>query len=153
MSSNDDYIFRTIDKNQISLHDAVVDAIRITESRIELLFENGFYLLNASPDTAVLSKSAKLVISNFEDIGNVSCEWLKRFKSRFGERIVGKETDINSIASKLESKKLRISIVDELRGYNHIYLRGTVLPYKKRGLSDTIIMEIIGPSEVEYLWN
>lgn len=152
MDSND-FIFRTIDDDQISLHDSVVDAIRITENGIELLFENGFYLLNASPDGVVLSKSAKLVISNIEDIRNVSCEWFKRFKSRFGERIIGKETDINSIASKLENKKLRISIVDELRGYNHIYLRGTVLPYKNRGLSDVIIFEIIGPSEVEYLWN
>lgn len=147
------YKYRTIEEKQISLHDSIVDTIRITEDRIELIFENGFYILNVLPDGAVSSKGAKLVIYNFEDIENVSCKLFKRFKSPFGAKIIGKEIDINSISSKLKNKKLKVSIVDELRGHNHIYLRGTILPYKKYGLSDMIIIEIRGPLEVEYLWN
>ena len=150
---SDFYKFRTKETNQVSLHDAVVDEIKINEGRMELFFKNGFYLLDVSPDGETLSNSAKLVIDTFGDIENISCKVFKRFKSPFGIRMSGRETDIHSISSKLENNEMKLSIVDELRGYDHIYLRGTVLPYKKHGLSDMIIIEVRARSEAEYLWN
>lgn len=147
------YKYKTKEIDRISLHDSLVDRIKVNENRIELLFNNGFYVIDALCSEEILSKRAKLVIGSFLDVDCISCKKFRRFKSPSGEKIVGREIDIHTISSQLENSRFKILLVDTLRGYNHIFLRGTIFPYKKYGLPDMIEIEIIGYSEIEYLWN
>jgi len=137
-------------KDIISLHDAIISGLDIHENSLEIRFCDGFTIVDSNSakwtnESAVLVKPCVT--------SDITCRIVKRIASPIGELSFGKPIDLYSISKRMKQNKLKIQIEEELYGYHHIYLRGTVEPCKRYGLADYIIIEIADNFTLEYFWN
>lgn len=138
-------------KKNIYLNDCVINEIKLYDSSIELLFHDGVIICDEF-DIQKMTSNAVVTINNVV-ADDVDCKRFRRFASPYGAFMLGKPIDISTLYHKMKKKDMSIEVIDVLYGYQQLFIKGAVLPYRKRGLSDRIVFEVKGDFQLECSWN
>jgi len=133
--------FPDFNNKKISICDSKIDKIIYSSDAVQFCFNDGLYLIKNDN----ISKSGKAYIElQGCDSDEFSCYIIKQKTSKNGAVLKGKPIPLKEIKKLLDKKKFQIEICLELYDFNYMYWRGEVFPYKKRGLSDLVIIEMSG---------
>lgn len=133
----------------VSLHDKRITQIVCAENSVEFHFENGFSLVDGNNTTSTKSGYVRLCGCSSDDF---CCSIIKRKASRKGAKLHGKPISLKELGDLLSENKKSIEIFLELYNNNCLYWRGDLYPYKKRGLNDWVIIEIMDFFSMTYDW-
>ena len=127
-------------QQKVSICDAPIDDIFCGEDIVRFNFPNGFYLIK--DDEVVLSGSGCIEFKECSD-DCFSCYIIKRKRSKKGARCRVVPISLTELSKKLHRGNKSIELFSELYGFSSMHWRGTIVPYKKRGLSDLVVIETI----------
>lgn len=129
--------------------DCHIDAIDCMPDKVRFVFSKGFSVI--SGDELEESSSGYIELSDC-DAGEFSCYIIQRESTPRGARLYGEPVSLNELADMLKFEKRKIEIFLELYDFNYFHWRGVLLPYKKDGLSDEVVIETWGCFPMTYYW-
>lgn len=140
--------FPHVDK-KISICDSQISRITINDKSVQFYFEDGFCLIK---DNQVVRTKVGTVTLHECDPEEFSCTIFKLQATENGAKSLGHPVSLNKLSDYLLQESKRIEVILELYDFNHLYWRGTFIPYKEDGLSDRVLIEICGDYLVTYTW-
>ena len=133
----------------ISLHDKEITRIACGENSVVFYFDEGFTLVENGQAVSTKSGSVAFEGCNAEEF---SCSIIKRKATRKGAKLYGTPISLAELGKMLSQKERSVEIYLELYDVNHTHWRGELCPYKKRGLSDCVVIEMMDFVPMRYCW-
>jgi len=141
--------FQSHTNRRISICDAQINTIVCTENVVQFHFFEGFWLIDNNQVSPTKAGYIELVDCNADEF---NCHLIRRKATPKGAKLYGLPLSLNELNNLLTQKNRKIEINMELYDFNSLHWRGTLLPYKKRGLSDYVIIETTGCFPITYSW-
>ena len=132
----------------LSICDAHIDAISCSENMVRFIFFEGFSVITGDTVKKTSKGYIELLNCNADEF---SCHIIQRKSTPAGAELRGKPISLTELAELLDSGK-KIEVFLELYDFNYLYWRGVLLPHKRKGLSDNIVIQIGGCFSVTYFW-
>jgi len=133
----------------VSICDSQIDRIVCTKNTVKFVFSNGFFKMEDGQ--LIPTKTGHLELSNC-NADEFSCYIIKRKATKCGTKLSGSYISLDKLGNLLLKRAKKIEIFLELYDFNSLYWRGVLLPYKKYGLSDYVVIETNGYFQATYFW-
>lgn len=133
----------------ISIGDMHITSIVCKENSVEFHFKDGFTLVDGNNVTETKRGYIELSGCNSDDF---SCYIIKRKVSPKGVKSRGKPISLIELGKMLSKTGESVEVYLELYDIVFTHWRGEWCPYKKRGLTDCVVIETMDFFPMTYYW-
>lgn len=134
----------------IFTHDARICRIVCNTNFVEFYFSNGFYYVK--DNHTYYTQDSRIILHDY-DLSDFFCHLVHRRATEGGVVENAVPMTLCEINDILVHQSMEIELSLELFDADCLYWRGYLLPCRKTGLSDMIVIEFHKASPITYLWD